>query len=65
METQRGTVPRSQSGPLVAVVIDDVGLDRPRSKRAWELPGPLTMSFLPYAKDLREQAKAARAKGTS
>ena len=51
------------SRPLVAVVIDDVGLDRPRSKRAWELPGPLTMSFLPYAKDLREQAKAARTKG--
>jgi len=51
------------SRPLIAVVIDDVGLDRPRSKRAWELPGPLTLSFLPYAKDLREQAKAARAKG--
>jgi uncharacterized protein len=51
------------SRPLVAVVIDDVGLDRQRSKRAWELPGPLTMSFLPYAKDLREQAKAARARG--
>ena len=51
------------SKPLVAVVIDDVGLDRPRSKRAWELPGPLTLSFLPYAKDLREQAKAARARG--
>ena len=51
------------SKPLVAVVIDDVGLDRPRSKRAWELPGPLTMSFLPYAKDLREQAKAARGWG--
>ncbi len=51
------------SKPLVAVVIDDVGLDRPRSKRAWELPGPLTLSFLPYAKDLREQAKVARGKG--
>jgi len=51
------------SKPLVAIVIDDVGLDRPHSKRAWELPGPLTMSFLPYAKDLREQARAARAHG--
>ncbi|MPZ35865.1 MAG: divergent polysaccharide deacetylase family protein [Rhodospirillales bacterium] len=51
------------SKPLVAIVIDDVGLDRPRSKRAWELPGPLTLSFLPYAKDLREQAKAAGARG--
>ena len=49
--------------PLVAIVIDDVGLDRPRSRRAWELPAPLTMSFLPYAKDLREQARAARARG--
>jgi hypothetical protein len=49
------------SKPLVAIVIDDVGLDRPRSKRAWELPGPLTMSFLPYAKDLGDQARAARA----
>ena len=27
------------------VVIDDVGIDRPHSKRAWELPGPLTMSW--------------------
>jgi len=51
------------SRPLIAIVIDDVGLDRPRSKRAWELPGPITLSFLPYAKDLRDQAKAARAHG--
>jgi polysaccharide deacetylase 2 family uncharacterized protein YibQ len=49
--------------PLVAIVIDDVGLDRPHSKRAWELPGPLTMSFLPYSKDLHEQARAAHARG--
>lgn len=51
------------SRPLVAIVIDDVGIDRPRSRRAWELPGPMTMSFLPYAKDLAEQARAARARG--
>ena len=49
--------------PLVAIVIDDVGIDRPRSRRAGDLPGPLTLSFLPYAKDLREQARAARARG--
>ena len=51
------------SRPLIAIVIDDVGIDRPHSKRAWELPGPLTLSFLPYAKDLREQARAARRTG--
>ena len=62
---RRNALPFRDPGnrPLVAVVIDDVGLDRPRSKRAWELPGPLTMSFLPYAKDLREQARAARGRG--
>ena len=62
---RRNAVPFRDLGskPLIAVVIDDVGLDRPHSKRAWELPGPLTMSFLPYAKDLREQARAARAHG--
>ncbi|TAJ37504.1 MAG: divergent polysaccharide deacetylase family protein [Reyranella sp.] len=62
---RRNAVPfRDLNGkPLVAIVIDDVGLDRPRSKRAWELSGPLTLSFLPYAKDLREQARAARGRG--
>ena len=54
------------SKPLIAIVIDDVGIDRPHSKRAWELPGPLTLSFLPYAKDLREQAQGgARAAARS
>jgi polysaccharide deacetylase 2 family uncharacterized protein YibQ len=62
---KRNAVPFADlnSKPIVAIVIDDVGLDRPHSRRAWELPGPLTMSFLPYARDLREQARAARAKG--
>jgi polysaccharide deacetylase 2 family uncharacterized protein YibQ len=62
---KRNAVPFADiaSRPLVAIVIDDVGIDRPHSKRAWELPGPLTLSFLPYAKDLREQAAAARRRG--
>lgn len=62
---QRNAVPFRdlRSKPLIAIVIDDVGIDRPHSRRAWELPGPLTLSFLPYARDLREQAKAAHAYG--
>jgi polysaccharide deacetylase 2 family uncharacterized protein YibQ len=61
---KRNALPfRDLKRPLVAIVIDDVGLDRPRSRRAWELPGPMTMSFLPYANDLREQARAARGRG--
>ena len=62
---KRNAVPFADlnSRPLVAIVIDDVGIDRPHSMRAWELSGPLTLSFLPYAKGLREQAAAAHARG--
>lgn len=49
--------------PMIAVVIDDMGVDRRRSDRIAILPGPLTTSFLPYARDLPHQAAAARARG--
>ena len=38
--------------PLIAIVIDDMGLDRVRSQRALEMAGPLTLSFLTYATNL-------------
>ncbi len=49
--------------PMIAVVIDDMGLDRGRSARALALPGPLTLAYLPYGSDLRRQTAAARAAG--
>jgi polysaccharide deacetylase 2 family uncharacterized protein YibQ len=49
--------------PMIAVVIDDMGMDRRRSARALELPGPLTMAFLPYAQDLGAQTNEARRRG--
>jgi polysaccharide deacetylase 2 family uncharacterized protein YibQ len=49
--------------PMIAVIIDDMGLDRKRSARAIQLPGPLTMSFLTYARSLKRQAAAARDAG--
>lgn len=48
---------------MIAVVIDDMGLDRARSARAIALPGPLTLAYLPYGSDLRRQTEAARAAG--
>jgi polysaccharide deacetylase 2 family uncharacterized protein YibQ len=51
------------SGPMIAIVIDDMGLDRKRSARVVGLPGPLTLAWLPYANDLPHQTKAARAAG--
>lgn len=47
----------------LAIVIDDMGLDRPRSAKVVKLPGPLNLSWLPYAKDLAQQTKAARDAG--
>lgn len=50
-------------GDLVAIVIDDMGLDRRRSARAIALPAPLTLSFLAYADGLETQTARARAAG--
>ncbi len=55
--------PEAGGRPMIAVVIDDMGLDRKRSARAVGLSGPLTLSYLTYADDLGEQMAAARAHG--
>lgn len=49
--------------PRIVIVIDDMGLDRRRSSRIVELPGPLTLAWLPYAKQLPVQTEAARKAG--
>ena len=49
--------------PVIAVVIDDVGLDKRRARRVIALPGPLTLSLLTYATELPALAAAARAEG--
>ena len=48
---------------LVAIIIDDAGLDRALTARALRLAGPLTISFLPYAPDIQRQAEEARRRG--
>jgi len=50
-------------GPQVAIVIDDAGIDRRRTKQVIGLPGPLTIAFLTYARRLEEQVKAASEAG--
>jgi polysaccharide deacetylase 2 family uncharacterized protein YibQ len=61
----RYAVPAPPTGnrPLVAIVFDDLGLDRARTTEAIRLRGPLTMSFMTYASDLAEQTEAARRAG--
>ena len=56
-------MPPTGGKPMVAIVIDDMGLDKIDAARVIALPGPLTIAFMSYATDLPEQAQAARSAG--
>jgi polysaccharide deacetylase 2 family uncharacterized protein YibQ len=60
---QAFAVPVTAKLPMIAVIIDDMGLDRRRSARIVALTAPLTISFMTYADHLDDQAAAARARG--
>jgi polysaccharide deacetylase 2 family uncharacterized protein YibQ len=49
--------------PMIAIVIDDMGVDMKHSAQALELPPAVTVSYLPYAKKITEQTDAAKAQG--
>ncbi len=49
--------------PQVAIVMDDLGIDRARTRRTMALVAPLTLSFLAYAHDLQAQADHGRGAG--
>jgi polysaccharide deacetylase 2 family uncharacterized protein YibQ len=55
--------PAAAGRPQVAVIIDDLGVDRRRAWRTIGLKGPLTLSFMAYAGDLPEMAEAAHRAG--
>ncbi|HEC14568.1 MAG TPA: hypothetical protein ENI72_02310, partial [Rhodospirillales bacterium] len=55
--------PLADGRPLIALVIDDMGMDRKRTARAAALKGPLTLSYLTYAEDLLKQTEKAKANG--
>lgn len=49
--------------PRIAIVIDDLGLDRAATRRLAAIEGPLTLAFLPYADDLPGQTARVRDAG--
>jgi len=51
------------TGPQIAIVIDDAGVDKKRTAAISRLMAPLTIAFLTYAKDLREQVRTAKEAG--
>lgn len=55
--------PVAPKGPRIAIVIDDMGVNKPQTAAAIGLPSPITFAFLPYAQDVAGQAAKARAAG--
>jgi|GEM_PF-3213488 len=53
----------SGQGPLIAIIIDDMGLRPQAARQAIALPGFVTLSFLPYAPELETLTQEARRAG--
>lgn len=49
--------------PVIAIVLDDLGLKRKGTWRAIDLPSPMTLAFLTYAKGLDQMVMEARQNG--
>ena len=55
--------PKTAGRPMIAVVIDDLGVDRRRSEKVIPLRAPLTLAWMTYAQDLPRLTREARARG--
>ena len=49
--------------PKIVIIIDDVGVSVKNSRDIMALPAPLTLAFLPYARNLPSMTTQAREKG--
>ncbi|CAA7617020.1 conserved hypothetical protein [Candidatus Terasakiella magnetica] len=54
---------KANGRPMIAIIIDDLGVDRRRSERIAALKAPLTLSYMTYAEDVVRQSHDARARG--
>lgn len=55
--------PKTAGRPMIAVVIDDLGVDRKRSERVIPLRAPLTLAWMTYAQDLPRLTHEAHQRG--
>lgn len=54
---------RVEGSPKIAIIIDDMGVDRRRSFKVLDIDAPLTLAFLPYAEQLEGITQEAKSKG--
>ena len=55
--------PADRDKPAICIVIDDLGVVHPATERVIAMPGPLTLSWFPFANKLPEQVAAGMARG--
>ena len=51
------------SAPKIVIIFDDMGLSERAFDQVMEWPGPVTFSFLPYARDVQPMVDRAQARG--
>lgn len=49
--------------PRLVIIFDDMGLDKSAFREVMAMPGPVTLSFLPYANDVQPLVNEARRRG--
>ena len=55
--------PAARQSPVIAIVIDDMGVDAKRSRQMMAMTSGLTLAFLPYGEKTPELAAKAKAQG--
>lgn len=55
--------PADREKPAICIVVDDLGVVHPATERVVAMPGPLTLSWFPFAHRLPEQVAAGTARG--
>lgn len=55
--------PTNVDRPAITIVVDDLGVVHPATERVLAMPGPLTLSWFPFARNLEAQVAAGVARG--
>ncbi len=55
--------PHQTDRPAITIVVDDLGVMHPATERVVAMPGPLTLSWFPFARNIAAQVAAAASHG--
>ena len=56
-------MPKTENRAMIAIVMDDMGLNGQENLAVMELPAPLTLAYLPYGENVQAQVDDAKRRG--